>query len=224
MTFQQLGDNAITVRLAGPADAESAARVAALARDLLDRRMDGVIEIVPVYDSLTIFYDAVRADADRVIEAMSPLIAQLNAASPRFTEREAIEIPVRYGGEFGPDLDEVARRAGLSPREVIELHCSVTYTVGAVGFMPGFAYLLGMPARLHTPRRDSPRTRVPAGSVAIGGAQTGVYPSESPGGWNVIGRTAVAMFDPTATPPARLCVGDRVRFKPTATRGRARCG
>jgi inhibitor of KinA len=123
-------------------------------------------------------------------------------------------VPVCYGGEWGPDLETIGRAHGLSADEVVSVHSGAEYLVSAVGFTPGFPYLSGLPERLHTPRRETPRTRVPAGSVAIGGAQTGIYPFETPGGWNLIGRTPWRLFNPHARPPTLLQVGDRVRFRP----------
>ena len=135
----------------------------------------------------------------------------LPPAAPR--DAEAIEIPVCYGGEFGPDLDAVATHCGLEPAEVSARHAAGDYRVAMLGFMPGFAYLLGLDESLHMPRRASPRTRVPAGSVAIGGAQTGIYPRELPGGWQLIGRTPLTLFDPSQAEPALLRPGQRVRFR-----------
>lgn len=128
-------------------------------------------------------------------------------------EREAVAIPVCYGGEHGPDLAAVAGHARLAPGEVVRRHTAAEYTVAMLGFAPGFPYLLGLDAALHVPRRADPRTRVPAGSVAIGGAQTGIYPRELPGGWNLIGRTPQVLFDPERDPPCLLAPGDRVRFR-----------
>ncbi len=125
-----------------------------------------------------------------------------------------VEIPVVYGGESGPDLEDVARYAGMAPERVVELHASAQYLVYFLGFSPGFPYLGGLPAALAVPRLEAPRTRVPAGSVAIGGGQTGIYPVESPGGWRIIGRTPLLMFDSRQDPPALLAMGDRLRFVP----------
>src|SRR5262249_55828790 len=127
-------------------------------------------------------------------------------------ESRTIDIPVCYGGECGPDLEDVARHTGLAPAEVIARHSAVTYLVYFLGFSPGFPYLGGLAPELATPRLSAPRKRVPAGSVAIGGRQTGVYPVESPGGWRIIGRTDLRLFDPNAEPPALLRTGDSVRF------------
>ena len=132
----------------------------------------------------------------------------------RADERPVVGIAVRYGGEDGPDLSEVARSTGLDEGEVVRRHVEQTYTVGFIGFSPGFAYLLGLPDELATPRLETPRTRIPAGSVAIGGAYTGVYPRATPGGWRLIGRTDADLFDPSRDPPALLAPGDRVRFVP----------
>jgi KipI family sensor histidine kinase inhibitor len=122
------------------------------------------------------------------------------------------DIAVHYGGEHGPDLDALAEHAGLPSRDVIELHAAGEYRVAMLGFSPGFPYLLGLDPRLAMPRLDTPRTRVPAGSVGIGGAQTGIYPQSGPGGWRIIGRTTLALFDPLHDPPTLLAPGDRVRF------------
>lgn len=128
--------------------------------------------------------------------------------------RRTVEVPVRYGGDDGPDLADVARRAGMSEDEVVGVHSSADYVVGFVGFSPGFAYLLGLDERIAVPRLDTPRPRVPPGSVGIGGAYTGVYPRATPGGWQLIGRTDIELFDPGRDPPALLRPGDRVRFVP----------
>jgi KipI family sensor histidine kinase inhibitor len=127
-----------------------------------------------------------------------------------------VEIPTIYGGEYGPDLDFVAQYHHLTPAEVIRIHSGVDYPVYMLGFIPGFAYLGGLDAAIATPRLDQPRTRIPAGSVGIAGAQTGVYPLDTPGGWRIIGRTPLRLFDPLADPPALLSPGDIVRFIPVS--------
>jgi KipI family sensor histidine kinase inhibitor len=123
-----------------------------------------------------------------------------------------VDVPVHYGGEYGPDLKTVADHTGLSVKEVVERHAGGHYVVFFLGFQPGFAYMGGLEDALHTPRRSEPRLEVPAGSVGIGGAQTGIYPATSPGGWQLIGRTALKLFDPSRNPPTLLQPGDRVRF------------
>jgi inhibitor of KinA len=137
-------------------------------------------------------------------------LADLDAAPP--TDDRIVELPVCYCGELAPDLEEVARHANLSSGEVVTLHTATLYTVQMIGFTPGFPYLAGLDARLAVPRRAEPRLRVPAGSVGIGGEQTGVYPMATPGGWNLIGATPLSLFDPAREPAALLRIGDRVRF------------
>ena len=168
----------------------------------------GIRNLHPAFASVLIDFDPRRyTHAD--IEAL--VRERMAGAAETDLEGRLVEIPVRYDG---PDLDDVARHTGLDPRRIIELHASAEYLVYFLGFSPGFPYLGGMPAELATPRLAAPRKRVPAGSVAIGGSQTGVYPIESPGGWRLIGRTELRLFDPTAEPPALLRMGDRVRFVP----------
>jgi 5-oxoprolinase (ATP-hydrolysing) subunit B len=169
----------------------------------------GVREIVPGMNNLTVELDHAAPDLEQLPEALQAGWNRSDAAS--FQSRR-IEIPVSYGGEDGPDLDEVARQSGLSREEVVRLHQGGEYTVFFLGFLPGFAYLGGMDRRLVTARRPVPRLSVPAGSLAIGGEQTAIYPSASPGGWQLIGRTSVALFDPARDPPSLLLPGDSVRF------------
>jgi len=154
-------------------------------------------------------FDPLEADRD----ALSKLLQETwDAAGEAPAAGRDVEIPVQYGGEFGPDLGAVASHTGLGVREVIERHSSGQYVVFFLGFQPGFAYMGGLDEALHTPRRASPRLEVPAGSVGIGGEQTGIYPATSPGGWQLIGRTELPLFDPARRPPTLLQPGDRVRF------------
>jgi len=170
----------------------------------------GVRNLHPAYTSVLIDFDPRRLGHRQVEDFVRERMAATDRAPE--TASRVVEIPARYGGVDGPDLEDVARHTGLEPARVVELHASAEYLVYFLGFSPGFPYLGGMPAELTTPRLASPRKRVPAGSVAIGGAQTGVYPMESPGGWRLIGRTELKLFDAAADPPALLRVGDRVRF------------
>lgn len=173
--------------------------------------LDGQVDLHPAYSSLLVRFDPLAVDPDALQRALAVRVAGLagRGAAPGRT----IEIPVRYGGENGPDLAEVAASCGLSETEVVAMHAGATYEVRFLGFSPGFPYLEGLPPALATPRRATPRIRVPAGSVAIGGAQTGIYPLASPGGWNVIGRTRLPVFDPAGEDPALLAPGDVVRFR-----------
>jgi KipI family sensor histidine kinase inhibitor len=172
----------------------------------------GVLNLHPAFASVLVEFDP-RRHTHAGMEAL------VRSAIEDATEREPppsrlIEIPVRYGGEFGPDLDDVARHRDLTPRRVVELHAGAEYEVYFVGFSTCFPYLAGLPAELATPRLAAPRRLVAAGSVAIAGAQAGVYPLASPGGWRIIGRTPLSLFDPAGEPPPLLRMGDRVRFVP----------
>lgn len=212
MRFAPLGDAAITVDFGPLPDAAATGRLQALARALQQNPPEGAVDVVRAYVTVTVFYDGdVAGDFPArcaAIEARANSIAEGTGG-----EGARLEIPVCYDLELGPDLPRVAAQAQCTEAEVVAWHSAGEYRVEAVGFSPGFPYLSGLPAQLHTPRLATPRAAVPAGSVGIGGAQTGIYPQATPGGWNLIGRTPVILFDPEARPPARLQVGDRVRFR-----------
>jgi len=178
----------------------------------LQRRNDPRIRnLHPAYATLLIDFDPLRVTHDE----LSSLVQQLTPVDDVALDRAPdVVIPVCYDIEFGPDLPDVARHAGLTPEEVVQLHSSATYLVCFLGFAPGFAYLGGLPEVLHAPRLATPRRLIAGGSVGIAGSQTGIYPSDSPGGWRLIGRTPWRMFDPEATPPTRLQPGDSVKFSP----------
>jgi len=172
----------------------------------------GVTNVHPAYASILIDFDprAIRhGDVERVAQELFAQAATVHLPEPR-----AVEIPVAYGGEYGPDLETVAALTGHTPDEVVAIHSGAEYLVYFLGFSPGFPYLGGLPESIAAPRLETPRKRVPAGSVAIGGRQTGVYPMASPGGWRIIGRTPLRLFTPNADPPVLLRMGDRVRFVP----------
>ena len=219
MKIAPLGDSAVVVALGETLDAATAAAVQALVAALEVKPLPGLIECVPANASVTVYYDPARVpsrDGQPPHERLRRWIEDRAAAAGRSEPAAGrlVMVPVCYGGEWGPDLETIGRAHGLSADEVVSVHSGAEYFVSAVGFTPGFPYLGGLPERLHTPRRETPRTRVPAGSVAIGGAQTGIYPFETPGGWNLIGRTPWRLFNPHARPPTLLQVGDRVRFRP----------
>jgi len=179
----------------------------------LTQRLADVADVVeaPGMNNITMVLREPQTLALDAIERLQRWWEESDALEP---ESRTIDIPVIYGGEAGPDLPDVARHTGLTQKQVVELHASIDYVVWFLGFQPGFPYLGGMPENLATPRRAEPRVRVPAGSVAIGGAQTGIYPLETPGGWNLIGRTELPLFTPSLSEPVLLRPGDTLRFIP----------
>jgi len=170
-----------------------------------------VVEAIPGMNNITVVLRNPHSVALDAIERLQRWWEESEALEP---DSRAIEIPVVYGTAAGPDLGEVARHAGLTEKQVVELHSSVDYVVWFLGFQPGFPYLGGLPEQLATPRRAEPRLQVPAGSVGIGGAQTGIYPLATPGGWQLIGHTSLPLFDPSRDEPVLLRPGDTVRFIP----------
>ncbi|MFT3896415.1 MAG: 5-oxoprolinase subunit PxpB [Thermomonas sp.] len=214
----RLGEDALLLRLGDGIDADANARVHALAARIEAMRPPWLRDLVPAYASLALFVDAdAFADADDPLAHAESWLAALppdgaDSAAPRGALHD---IGVRYGGEHGPDLDALSEHAGLSPGQVIEMHAAAEYRVAMLGFAPGFPYLLGLDPKLAMPRLATPRQRVEAGSVGIGGEQTGVYPRPGPGGWRIIGRTDAVLFDAMRSPPALLAPGDRVRFVPS---------
>ncbi len=206
------GDSGLLVDWGGPIDPHTNARVHALASSIQAAVLPGAVECVPGYVSLLVAFDLMRIDYNELENKIKEIL--LGIADLKERVGRLVEIPVNYGGEGGPDLDFVARHCRLSEQEVIHMHSSVEYPVHFIGFLPGFPYLGGMDTRLATPRLEKPRQRVPAGSVGIAGGQTGIYPLDSPGGWRIIGRTKLTLFDAQRTLPALLAPGDRVRFLP----------
>lgn len=215
-TLEALGDRALLLRFGETLDPAIVARVQAAARRARATAPAAVQDIVPAYASLAVHLAADAFDEATLagIEAWLLSCAGDDFVSP--APARTVEIPVRYGGEHGPDLAFVARHAGLAVEDVIARHARAEYTVAMLGFAPGFPYLAGLDPALATPRHPQPRTRVAAGSVGIGGAQAVVYPRESPGGWQIIGRTPLVLFDPARAEPSLLQPGDRVRFVPHA--------
>jgi inhibitor of KinA len=212
-----LSESSVRVVFGDSIDPATHNQVMALQRRLLEHPIPGQEAVVTAYTSLTVFFDPLRVKAcwprehspARAVQAILEKIAP--APDGALPEKTIINIPVRYDG---PDLAAVADRLQLSENEVINLHSNPVYTVFMIGFLPGFPYLGPLPEALSLPRRDTPRLRVPAGSVAIAGRQTGIYPQESPGGWHLIGHTDFPLFNAQQTPPARLQAGMRVRFAP----------
>jgi len=210
------GDRALVVEYGATIDAHVNARVRGLAATLDATALPGIIETVPTYRSLMVHYDPLRlavSDLKRIL-----LAADAGLVDEAVPERRTVEMPVVYGGEFGPDLADVAAHHGLSEDDVVAIHAASDYLIFMMGFMPGFPYLGGLSPRIATPRLSTPRTVVPAGSVGIAGHQTGIYPTDSPGGWRLIGRTPVRLFDTARTPPVLFEAGDYVRFVPVSAR------
>lgn len=207
MTLKPLGDSAWLVEFPEKSGLEALALVNGYVTALEQDRPAAVLDVVPSFASLAVHFEG---------EDGMQILDWIRSAKPlnHVTAGEEFVIPVAYGGENGPDLNEVAKKTGLSPAEVISLHSGAVYNVAAIGFSPGFPYLLGLPERLNLPRLSTPRLVVPAGSVAVAGGQAGIYPFNSPGGWNLLGKTCLQLFDPLAQRPALLRSGDIVRFLP----------
>jgi inhibitor of KinA len=208
------GEQGLVVEFGNAIDPVVNAGVHRLARALAERGLEGVIEAVPSYRSLLVLFDPLVLPRERLASEVEGLLAAPAVEEAPGAGGNTVELPVLYGGEFGPDLAFVARHNGLSAEEVIAIHSSCDYLVYMLGFTPGFPYLGGMSSRLAAPRLSSPRGKVPSGSVGIAGSQTGVYPVESPGGWQLIGRTPLRLFDLEAKRPFLLAPGDVVRFRP----------
>ncbi len=217
-SIEPVGETMLLLRFGDGIDRATNARVHAAAEMLRRVEIPGLVDIVPAYATLALQYDAAfwhRRDGEPSWQHLAGSLRAVFATPPRagLESGRSVEIPVCYGGSFGADLDAVAAHAGLGVEEVIARHAGGHYQVAMIGFAPGFPYLLGLDSALHMPRRAQPRTRVPRGSVAIGGAQTGIYPAELPGGWQLIGRTPLTLFDPARESPSLLLPGDRVRFR-----------
>lgn len=212
LRYVSLGDAAVTVEFGQHINPAVNARVIAFADTVRAQSWHDVLDVVPTYRSVTIHVDARRVDLDTVIERLHRLaVVPTRQAASSGTEHT---IPVLYGGPYGPDLEDLAAFAQLSLADVIRLHCSVDYRVYMLGFSPGFPYLGTVPEPLAMPRLAAPRTTVPAGSVAIAGRQAGIYPTSTPGGWRLIGRTPLALYRPAGATPFLLNPGDTVRFVP----------
>jgi KipI family sensor histidine kinase inhibitor len=204
-----LGETAVVLELEPPVTLATQKRIWRLTQRLAE--IPEVVEAIPGMNNITVVLRNPQSLALDAIERLQRWWEESEALEP---ESRFIEIPVVYGGAGGPDLGEVARHAGLSEKQVVELHSSIDYVVWFLGFQPGFPYLGGLPEQLATPRRAEPRLQVPAGSVGIGGAQTGIYPLVSPGGWQLIGHTPLPLFDSKRDEPVLLRPGDTVRFVP----------
>ena len=210
--FLAAGDRAIVIELGDEISIECNRRVHSLHRALARENLPEVVDLIPTYRSILVEYDASQVS----YSDMRARLADIRGSATEVEEDSTtvVHLPVLYGGEHGPDLEFVAQNAGMDIEEVIDLHSGTDYPVYMMGFTPGFPYLGGMSERIATPRLSTPRGVIPAGSVGIAEAQTGVYPIQSPGGWRLIGRTPLRLFDVARTPPSLIDAGDCVRFVP----------
>lgn len=211
-----LGDKAIAVEFGQAIDLDINQRVMALRdkiqQDVQQNKLSGIVEMVPTYCSLLVEYNPLLISYDELTQILQQMAEHIEAAET--ASKEVVEIPVVYGGEYGPDLAEVADYHQLSPQQVIEMHAEPEYPVYMLGFVAGFPYLGGMNPHLATPRKKAPRLKIEAGSVGIAGGQTGIYSVESPGGWQIIGRTPLKLYDANRPQPVLLSAGQYVKFKP----------
>ncbi|WP_020617614.1 5-oxoprolinase subunit PxpB [Paenibacillus daejeonensis] len=224
LRIEPLGDRAVTVSASNDTITSQGAAMAARLHEL---RPAWLIDTVPAYDRVTVFYDAVQVRREAmqkgrkgtpfelVCEALQALFTRTGREQSQEAAR-VIEVPVWYGGRYGPDLEEASERAGMDPERFVRMHQEAEHVVAMIGFMPGFPYLTGLPGELAQPRKSMPRASVPAGSVGIAGEHTGIYPLAVPGGWQIIGRTPLQLFEPGRAEPVLLRAGDRVRFVATA--------
>ena len=210
LRIREAGDSALLAELQAVVDPAVNARAIGIAAAVRAQKIRGVRDVVSTFASVAVAFDPLVVDPSTVRAALR----EAGELPPPRTTARMIEVPVAYGGEAGPDLADVAAFAGCTAAEVIERHTSRTYRVYMLGFLPGYPYMAAVEDRIAAPRRATPRVRVPAGSVGIAGRQTGIYPRESPGGWQIIGRTSLSLFDPGQTPPALMAPGDEVRFVP----------
>ena len=210
--FLLTGDTSLTVEFGNEISEEINSKIRAFNIALQQSKIAGIVETVPTYRSLMVHYDPGVIQYAALVKKMKSLLGQLD--SIQIPPSEVLEIPVLYGGEEGPDLAFVAEHNGKTPEEVIQIHTSTEYLIYMLGFTPGFTYLGGMSNEIATPRLTTPRVKIPGGSVGIAGAQTGVYPIDSPGGWQLIGRTPLRLFDMDGESKFLLKAGQRVRFVP----------
>ena len=212
-TISPVGDRAISIDFGQVIDPTINRHIRQTIERIKELQLEGIIELVPTYCALLVEYDAMLYSYSEICHIIEPTLEEgmANTTNELVT---VVEVPTVYGGEFGPDLSFVASHNHLSEDEVISIHSGTDYLVYMLGFIPGFTYLGGMDSRIATPRLSSPRTLIPAGSVGIAGEQTGTYPSDSPGGWQIIGRTPVTMYDMSKAQAALLKAGDYVRYVP----------
>lgn len=206
------GDSSLLIEFGKEISPEINRKISATIQLMKEQHIEGVVDMIPAFCSLLVNYDPRVISYDEIRERMQALV-RVDARAGE-TRKRIFEIPVCYGGEYGPDIQNIAEHAELSQEEVIQIHSSRDYLIYMLGFLPGFTYLGGLDERLHTPRLANPRIRIPAGSVGIGGSQTGIYPLDSPGGWQLMGMTPVKTYDPSRETPILVEAGDYIRFVP----------
>lgn len=210
--FLPCGDSGLTIEFGREIDEQINKQVCTLAENIKKKQIVGVIETIPTFRSLFVLYNPLAIKYNVLIKKIKTLLNDDYTDENRI--KRVVQIPVCYGGKFGEDLADVAKHASITENEVIELHSSREYLIYMLGFLPGFTYLGGLDKRIVTPRLQNPRTKISAGSVGIGGEQTGIYPLESPGGWRLIGRTPIKPYDPNRKNPILFKAGDYIKFIP----------
>lgn len=214
-----LGENAVLIEFGTEIDTKTHQKIQVISAFLNENPPEWMVEYIPAFTTITIFYDPIYVSTITNMDLFDYVCLEIDRLLSKITfkyadEPRVVEIPVCYGGEFGPDLELVAEHNNLTPEEVIDIHASGEYIVYMIGFAPGFAYIGGMSKKIATPRRKTPRLKIPERSVGIAGMQTGIYPIETPGGWQLIGRTPLRLFTPETNPPTLLMAGDKIKFVP----------
>jgi len=204
------GDRALVIEFGDSIEEQVNSKIRSLTLAIERECIIGIIEMIPTYRSLMVIYEPMLIELDQLIDKAKSI--QIKMDEMKLPKAKVIEIPTLYGGEYGPDIEFVAQHNKISAEEVIKIHTSIEYLIYMIGFTPGFPYLGGMNDKISAPRLQNPRTKIPAGSVGIAGAQTGIYPIESPGGWQLIGRTPVSLYDPYRKEPVLLNAGDYIKF------------
>ena len=208
------GDSSLLIEFGNEISPKINEKIAATVKLMREQHIEGVVDIIPAFCSLLINYDPRVIGFEELQTRMKALLKMDIKGEAR--QKRVFEIPVCYGGEYGPDMENIAKNAGLTEEEVIQIHSSRDYLIYMLGFLPGFTYLGGLDERIHTPRLSSPRLKISAGSVGIGGSQTGIYPLDSPGGWQLMGMTPVKTYDPEREVPILVEAGDYIRFVPVS--------